>query len=198
MAGKRITSIYAHDVYQRPWCHSCRAYMVTTTAVPRGRTPVIILRLSIVSKTFYCNDNKITEFEIIDNKNSSTACVILYELIDLWVLDSNRMVGVWLLPWRWHILSILLIAGRGMSAEICGLDNVLSPYDLCSRPETIFFLYRSSGYRTYIYIHMECRSILVKLQPITVYTTGFGECAVSVLNATCCFLWFHQLCLALW
>ena len=49
------------------------------------------------------------EFEIIDSKNSSTEYVILYELIDLWVLDSNRSVGVWLLPWRWHILSILLI-----------------------------------------------------------------------------------------
>ena len=33
-------------------------------------------------KTFYCNDNKITEFEIIDSKNSSNAFVLLYELID--------------------------------------------------------------------------------------------------------------------
>ena len=49
----------------------------------------------------------------------------------------------------------------------------------------------------YIYIHRECRSVLVNLYPITVYRTDFGECAVSVLNATCCFLWFHQLCLAL-
>ena len=47
-------------------------------------------------KTFYRNDNKITEFEIIESKNSSAAYVILYELIDLWVLDSNRRVGVWL------------------------------------------------------------------------------------------------------
>ena len=39
--------------------------------------------LSIVAKTFYCNDNKITEFEIIDSKNTSIAYVILYELIDL-------------------------------------------------------------------------------------------------------------------
>ena len=44
--------------------------------------PVIILHLSIVAKTFYCNDKTITEFEIIDSKNSSTAYVILYELID--------------------------------------------------------------------------------------------------------------------
>ena len=51
----------------------------------------------------YCNDHTITEFGIIDSKNSSTAYVILYELIDTWFLDSNRRVGVWLLPWRWHI-----------------------------------------------------------------------------------------------
>ena len=77
--------------------------------------PVIILHLSIVAKKLQrqqnCNDNKIKEFEITDSKNSTTAYVILYELIDLWVLDSNRKEGVWLLPWRWHILSILLIAG---------------------------------------------------------------------------------------
>ena len=32
---------------------------------------------------FYCNDNTITVFGIIDSKNSSTAYVILYELIDI-------------------------------------------------------------------------------------------------------------------
>ena len=59
-----------------------------------ANTKVIILHLSIVAKAFYRNDNTITEFEIIDSKNSSTAYVALYELIDLWVLDSNRRVGV--------------------------------------------------------------------------------------------------------
>ena len=53
--------------------------------------------------TFYCNDHTITEFGITD-KNSSTAYVISYELIDTWFLDSNRRVGVWSLPWRWHVL----------------------------------------------------------------------------------------------
>ena len=65
-------------------------------------------------KKIHCNDNKITEFEIIDSKNSSTAYVILYEVIDWWILNSNRRVGVWLLPCRWHILSIIIIAGRGI------------------------------------------------------------------------------------
>ena len=59
-------------------------------------------------------------------------------------------------------------------------------------------LYTSSGYRTYMNIHRECRSVLVKLHPITVYRELFWGVRVSVLNATCCFLWFPHLCLALW
>ena len=43
-------------------------------------------------------------------------------------------------------------------------------------------------YRTYIYIHKQCRSVLVKLHPITGYWNVFGECAVPVLNATFCFI----------
>ena len=38
----------------------------------------------MLQKTFYCNDHTITEFGIIDSKNSSTAYVILYELVDTW------------------------------------------------------------------------------------------------------------------
>ena len=79
----------------------------------------------------------ITEFEIIDSKNPSTAYALLYELIGIWVLDSIRRVGVWLLPWRWHILSILFIGSRGICADTCGLDDVFPPDDLYSRPETL-------------------------------------------------------------
>ena len=32
-------------------------------------------------RTFYCNDSKITELEMIDTKNSSTSYVVMYELI---------------------------------------------------------------------------------------------------------------------
>ena len=32
-------------------------------------------------KTFYCNDSKIMEFEMTDTKNSSTAYVVMYQLI---------------------------------------------------------------------------------------------------------------------
>ena len=87
-------------------------------------------------KKFYYNDHTNTEFGITD-KNSSTAYVILYELIDTWFLDSNRRVGVWSLPWRWYILSIPLTTGRGTSAQTCGLDDVFPPYDLGSRPEAL-------------------------------------------------------------
>ena len=92
--------------------------------------------INCCKKTFHCNDHTITEFGIIDSKNASTAYVILYELIDTWFLDSNRRVGVWSLPWRWHILSIPLTTGRGTGAETCGLD-VFPPDDLCSRPEAL-------------------------------------------------------------
>ena len=67
----------------------------------------------------------------------SSLYIILYKLIDTWVLDSNRRVGVWSLPWGWHILSIPLRTGRGTSAETCGLDNVLPPDDIGSRPEAL-------------------------------------------------------------
>ena len=87
-------------------------------------------------KKIYYNDHTITEFGIIDTKISSTAYVILYELIDTWILDSNRRVGVWSLPWCWHILSIPLATGRGTGAETCGLD-VFPPDDLCSHPEAL-------------------------------------------------------------
>ena len=108
------------------------------------------------SKTFYCYNNKIVKFEITDSINSSAADVILYELIDLWVLNSNKRLTLWLLPWLWHILSILLITGRGISAETCGLDYVFPTDDPCSHPETLIIyihiyvciLYTGSGYRT--------------------------------------------------
>ena len=53
------------------------------------------------------------------------------------ILDFNRRVGVWSLPWRWHILSIPLTTGRGTGAETCGLNDVFPPDDLCSRPEAL-------------------------------------------------------------
>ena len=37
--------------------------------------------INCCENTFYCNDSKITEFETIDTKNSSTAYVVMYKLI---------------------------------------------------------------------------------------------------------------------
>ena len=47
------------------------------------------------TKTFYCNDHTITEFGIIDSKNSSTAYVILYELINWLTHDFCTRTGGW-------------------------------------------------------------------------------------------------------
>ena len=134
--------------------------------------------INCCKKTFYCNDNTITEFGIIDSKNSSTAYVILYELIDIWVLDSNRRVGVWSLPWCWHILSIPLTTGRGTGTETCGywmmcflLMTFVPVQKLCVNS----YMHSLHGfcYRMYIYIQQECHSVLGKLHPITFYRTVF-------------------------
>ena len=168
--------------------------------------PVITLHLSIVAKTFYCNDHKITEFGITD-KDSSTAYIVLCKWIETWLLDSNRRVGVWSLPWRWHILSIPLTTGRGTSAETCGLDDVFPPDDLGSRPEALckyIYIYIYICICMYVhflyefchrsYIQRDCHSVLAKLHPITFYRGvrgSWSECHFV-------FSLVYQLCLALW
>ena len=42
--------------------------------------------------------------------------------------------------WRWHTLSITLEAGRGISAETCGLDDVFSADDIGSGLYTHFII----------------------------------------------------------
>ena len=108
------------------------------------------------------------------NQIVSEHYVIPYELINVWVLDSNRRVWVWLLPRRWHILSILSIAGRGIIAETCGLDDVCPPDDRCYRPDTVLI---------YIYLYaciLYTSSAIVlfsigEAAPITVFRTIFGS-----------------------
>ena len=41
-----------------------------------------------------------------------------------------------LTQWRWHIFSIPLGTGPGLSAKTCGLDDVFPPDDLGCGPET--------------------------------------------------------------
>ena len=154
--------------------------------------------LQLFQKTFYCNDNKTTEFENIDSKHSSSASVIFYELIDLWVLDSNgSLIAPMALEHSLHPINNMWV-GRCVSpwwSLFSSRKSVLIYIYICLY---VCILKTSSGYRAYIYRRMECRSVLVKLHPITFYRTGFRECAIFVLNATSFFLWFHQLCLALW
>ena len=68
-----------------------------------------------------------------------TAYVVMYN----WLYNGfwTRTGGweFWLLPWRWHI-SIPLKTGRGISANICGLDDVFHPVDLGSGPCTPFII----------------------------------------------------------
>ena len=40
-----------------------------------------IASINCCKRTFYCNDTKMTEFEIIETRNSSTAYVVMYKLI---------------------------------------------------------------------------------------------------------------------
>ena len=40
-----------------------------------------------MTKLFYCNDSKITEFEMMGAISSSTAYVVMHELITLLVLN---------------------------------------------------------------------------------------------------------------
>ena len=64
----------------------------------------------------------------------------------------------------------------------------------------VFFIRVLVIRRTYIYIHRECRPVQYWWRCTPSQSIGllFWECVVPVLNATCCFLWFHQMFLALW
>ena len=68
-------------------------------------------------------------------------CENIYENETTPVYSDHIWWEFYLLPWRWHILSIPLNAGRGISAETCELDDVFPPDDLCSGPYTQFVIY---------------------------------------------------------
>ena len=135
----------------------------------------------LLQKTFYRNDHTITEFGIIDNKNSYTAYVILYELIDTWF---------WTRTWGWefdcshgagtsspsHWQQVEEQAPKPVGWMICFLLMTFVPVrKLCVYIYIyiyMHFLYEFC-YRTNIYIQQECHSVLVKLAPITFYKTVF-------------------------
>ena len=162
--------------------------------------PVITLHLSIVAKKH--SIATITKLRSLELPIKTPLLHILYYKNGLtWFLASNRRVGVWSLPWRWHILSIPLTTGRGTSAETCGLDDVFPPDDLGSRPEALWkyiciSMYVHSLYELCYrsYIQRDCHSVLAKLHPITFYRGvrgSWSECHFV-------FSLVYQLCLALW
>ena len=111
--------------------------------------PVIRLHLSIAAKKHsVATIPQLRSLELLTEKNSSTAYVILHELIDTWFLDSNRRVGAWSLPWRWHILSIPLTTGRGTGAETCGFGWCVSSWWPLFRSRSSVLIY------IYIYIYI--------------------------------------------
>ena len=77
--------IYEQQYHQRQVFHTVlpinSARMLPWVIMKRLCILVIILPLPTVAKTFYGNDSKIQEFEKIDTKISSTAYVVMYELI---------------------------------------------------------------------------------------------------------------------
>ena len=128
----------------------------------------------------------------ITDKNSCTAYVISYKLIDTWFVDSH---------WHWHILSIPLTTGRGTSAESCGLDDVFPPDDIGSRPEALrLYIYVHSlyefCYRTYIYT----TGVSFNISCTPSRSIGLYFWGVRGSWAECHFLFslVYQLCLALW
>ena len=77
---------------------------------------VIIVTLSTATKIFYCNDSIITEFDIIGIITFSTAYVVMYELITLWVWTRTG----WIWFNCWHILSVLLTGRRWIRTKPVG------------------------------------------------------------------------------
>ena len=149
--------------------------------------PVIILHLSI------------------DSKNSSTAYVILYELIGIWVFGPEQEGGSlgrshgagtsspshWqqveeqapkLVGWMMCFLLITFVPVHKLCVNI--YIYVHSLYEFC--------------YRTYMYIQHECHSVLVKLHQSHSIGLCFWGMHGSWVECHFLFSLVYQLCLALW
>ena len=102
--------------------------------------------INCCGKTFHCNDNKITECNITDTYNSSTAYILLYKLMVCYGGNMSRRAFVvagiveCLQPDRggWELIDSYgagtvvcpFITGRGIGTETCEMDNVFPPDDL--------------------------------------------------------------------
>ena len=89
---------------------------------------VVITLLLNSRKVFYCNDSRITELNINDTHNSSTAYILLYILIvgclwqncGGWQLIASHGAGACVCP---------LNTGREIGAEIYWFDNIFPTDD---------------------------------------------------------------------
>ena len=102
--------------------------------------------INCCGKTIHCNDNTITECNITDTYNSSTAYILLYKLMVCYGGNMSRRASVvagiveCLQPDRggWELIDshgagtvvCPFITGRGIGTETCEMDNVFPPDDL--------------------------------------------------------------------
>ena len=91
---------------------------------------MFLLQLTTAAKTFNGNDYRITEYEIIDTKNTSPVRIVIYKLILQYVLGMNlkdgRLVTSLALGHNVHYIEI----DQGIGAETCVLDDTFPPDDL--------------------------------------------------------------------
>ena len=170
--------------------------------------PVITLHLSILAKKH--SIATITQLRSLELLIKTPVLHMLHYVN--WLthdfFNSNRRVGVWSLPGRWHILSIPLTTCRGTSAETCGLVDVFPPW-FPSRSSVLVYIYiyiyicicipymSSVIGRTYIYNG----SVIQYWRSSTpLHSIGLYFWGVRGSWAECHFLFslVHQLCLAFW
>ena len=93
---------------------------------------MFLLQLTTAAKTFYGNDYRITEYEIIDAKNTSPVRIVIYKLILQYVLGMNledgRLVTSLALGHKKNVHYIEI--DQGIGAETCVLDDTFPPDDL--------------------------------------------------------------------
>ena len=66
-----------------------------TATLANDQINITIYNFNCCGKTFHCNDNKITECDITDTYNSSTAYILLYKLImECWGGNMSRRAFV--------------------------------------------------------------------------------------------------------
>ena len=129
--------------------------------------------INCCEKTFDCNDHTITEFGIIDNKNSSSAYVILYKLIDTWFLDSNRRVGV---CFKQHFDTRYLVFCNPSPPRMFLSLDFLSEYRI--QHGSIGPFYVTSSFSTWIF----CRGVsgFATDSPCDVWCRGLTTCLLHV------------------